>query len=799
MKSFRLLPCLALVFAWGAALHAAEPPKPRHGSKLIVVNDDGFSAFHSGRYKSAEDLRQAMLAYRDTQVAVMEWCMIAGSRANYPSKVTELIGEGMTEFPRRGDKLASETLHRLAQEGVNTLQVVAEACHVAGLACYASLRMNGDYPEEMWGGSFPHFANSTFWWQHPEFRVVDAKGKTGHRFSFAFPEVREFKLELLREAVQQDIDGLNLDFQRHPVFFGCEVPMAQAFEAKYHVAANTVPDTDPRWTPLRYELMTGFVREVRQMLDDAGRRKGRHLGLSVRIDWKKYSQWGCDVETWLKEGMLDYLVVGQYGLGGYEFDLAPFVQMAKGSGCAVLFGEEATVKGHDRTAEEDRLIAEGKLQPVASTLLTREQYETRAAKAYAAGADGLHLFNEIRPAMFNGLGTVNPAGTSSLFDLRLDTISSGFDKKSCWVHPRAGAIPGSPPTIVLTLNKAALVGSDIFAPINDLRSDDLGKTWSKPVEHTSTLGQRNETDGIVVGACDFWPKWHAKSGKLLGIGHTVRYQNNKVMPTAKRARETVFSVYDPGQRTWTAWEILPMPAGARFCNSGAGSVQRYDLPDGDILLPIYFAAQGESRYRVVVLRCGFDGAKLTVKEIGNELAINLERGLVEPSLTKFRNHYYLTLRNDQRAYVSTSNDGLNFSAPRAWLWDDGSDLGSYNTQTHWVTHDDALFLCYTRRGANNDHIPRHRAPLFIGQVDLEKLCVVRETERELMPQRGAKLGNFGVTEVNENETWVTDAEWMQTTGPNYADFTQCTKYGSDNAVFAARILWKKPNTMWNQR
>ena len=33
-----------------------------------------------------------------------------------------------------------------------------------------------------------------------------------------------------------------------------------------------------------------------------------------------------------------------------------------------------------------------------------------------------------------------------------------------------------------------------------------------------------------------------------------------------------------------------------------------------------------------------------------------------------------------------------------------------------------------------------------------------------MPQRGAKLGNFGVTEVNENETWVTDAEWMQTTG-----------------------------------
>jgi len=25
------------------------------------------------------------------------------------------------------------------------------------------------------------------------------------------------------------------------------------------------------------------------------------------------------------------------------------------------------------------------------------------------------------------------------------------------------------------------------------------------------------------------------------------------------------------------------------------------------------------------------------------------------------------------------------------------------------------------------------------------------------------------------------------------------KYGSDNAVFAARILWDKPNESWNRR
>jgi len=54
----RALICLLML---GSSLLAAEPPKPHNGSQLLVVNDDGFSAFHSGRYKTAEDLRRAML------------------------------------------------------------------------------------------------------------------------------------------------------------------------------------------------------------------------------------------------------------------------------------------------------------------------------------------------------------------------------------------------------------------------------------------------------------------------------------------------------------------------------------------------------------------------------------------------------------------------------------------------------------------------------------------------------------------------------------------------------------------
>jgi hypothetical protein len=263
----------------------AEPTKPRLGSKVIVLNDDGFSQFHTGRYRSAADLRKAMLAYKDTQVAVMEWCVIAGSRANYPSKVTELIGSDMTEFPRRGDQLAHETLQRLVDDdGTNTLQVVSGSCHEAGVACYASLRMNGDYAEATWDGLLAKCMNSRFWWQHPELRVVNVQGKSTNTFSFAYPAVREFKLSILREVVQQDIDGINLDFQRHPNFFGAEEPMVSAFKARYGIEAAGIALDDPRWTPLRYEHMTMFVREVRALLDDAGKAKMKHLGLSVRID-----------------------------------------------------------------------------------------------------------------------------------------------------------------------------------------------------------------------------------------------------------------------------------------------------------------------------------------------------------------------------------------------------------------------------------------------------------------------------------------------------------------------------------
>ena len=372
------------------------------------------------------------------------------------------------------------------------------------------------------------------------------------------------------------------------------------------------------------------------------------------------------------------------------------------------------------------------------------------------------------------------------YRLQRDVLFEGFDGKTCWMHPRAGAIPGKTPVVVMTLQKELMGSDDYYFPLNEIRTEDLGATWSKPVQHDVTLGRKSLADGVEVAALDFTPKWHARTERILGIGHSAYYQHVKLMKV--RPRQTIYAVYDAQAHTWSQWQKIDMPdEQGKFFNSGAGAAQRVDLPNGDILLPFYFKSKEQEDYRVAVMRCSFDGKKLSYREHGNELVSGIERGFVEPSLTRFQGRYFMTIRNDRNGYITTSTDGLQYAKPQVWRFDDGQELGSYNTQQHWVTHSDGLFLVYTRKGANNDHIIRHRAPLFIAQVDPDRLCVIRGTEKILLPELGAYFGNFGVTEVNENETWVTDAEGMIRVDMN--------KYAARNRVYAARLIWGKPNRL----
>lgn len=376
--------------------------------------------------------------------------------------------------------------------------------------------------------------------------------------------------------------------------------------------------------------------------------------------------------------------------------------------------------------------------------------------------------------------------------LDLGVATKLFDGEKCWCHPRAGIIPrhgeNTNPKVVMTMNVLDLEGSDVFRGIFGLHTNNLGESWTEPILNQALAPRYETIESVVrpVAVSDFWPKWHASSGSLLGTGHTVVYTPEWKV-TNPRPRHTSFSVYDTTSGKWADWQKLKMPDGNKFIDSGAGCVQRVDLQNGTILLPIYFRPPGKNS-QVTVCICSFDGKSLKYQTHGTELELNDEtRGLGEPSLTKYNDVFFMTIRNDKKGFVTRSEDGLHFEQIRPWKFNDGTELGSYNTQQHWVTHSDGLFLVYTRRGAGNDHVFRHRAPLFIAQVNTENLQVIRETEQILVPERGARLGNFGITDISQHETWVTVSEWMQPKGVE--------KYGSDGSVFVSKIRWAKPNQL----
>ena len=380
------------------------------------------------------------------------------------------------------------------------------------------------------------------------------------------------------------------------------------------------------------------------------------------------------------------------------------------------------------------------------------------------------------------------AGGQTL-EIRPQAIHRELSPDFCWFHPRPTAVPrgagaqgsaeaAGPPRVLITLQKHLRV-SDHYSGLYTMWSDDLGATWTGPTE-IPELAWVPQPDGSTLAVADVTPGWHAPTGKVLAIGVQVYYgPRGEQLHDRPRFSQTAYAVYDPKNGRWSRWAILQLPPDEKFNLARNGCGQWLVEPSGRLLIPIYFAPRARVPFGVTVLRCAFDGQKLRYLEHGDELHLAVQRGLCEPSMIGFAGRYFLTLRNDEKGYVTSGRDGLHWEPIRPWTFDDGSELGSYNTQQHWLASEKGLYLCYTRRGAGNDHIVRHRAPLFIGRVDPEKLCVLRATEKVLIPERGAPLGNFGAASIGPHEAWVTTAEYYMVSKPHAR--------GADGTVWLARI------------
>lgn len=367
------------------------------------------------------------------------------------------------------------------------------------------------------------------------------------------------------------------------------------------------------------------------------------------------------------------------------------------------------------------------------------------------------------------------------------TVRSGRDGSGpTWFHPRACMVPTPDgPLALMTLQTIA--GSDYFGPVHWMTSRDLGRTWTDP-QPVPALGRVKRSDGWDEGVCDVVPEFHRHTGSVLAMGHSVNYRGPK-FEKDQPPRWPVYAVWRDGQwgeRRKLEWDD---PRGSLIYTNNCG--QRVVLPNGDIAFVMTFGTKTSKRSAAGV-RCSFDGQTLAIKQVGREMKHSAGRGLLEPSLVQWREKFFVTIRaEDDRGYVATSDDGLDFSDKQPWAWDNGEPLTMSTTQQHWLPHSEALFLVYNRKDASNLNVPRWRTPLFMAQVDPGRLRLLRDTERIVLPLVGdgvkapddvAYSGNFHPANASPEESWVTDGEMLP-------------KRGYKGDLLLSRIRWSKPNQL----
>lgn len=388
--------------------------------------------------------------------------------------------------------------------------------------------------------------------------------------------------------------------------------------------------------------------------------------------------------------------------------------------------------------------------------------------------------------------TPAPAPTDELIDsiTKLTWQKNRDGKSTTWFHPRACVIPSDQGPSVL-MNLQEISGSDYFGPVLWTASNDGGTSWSE-FKKVPALGRVPAPghEGLEAGVCDVTPQYHPQTDTVLALGHVVFYKGPKFSRGDQLARYPVYAVRN-ADGVWGERKILKWtdPRGSFIYSNNCG--QRVVTDNGDILMSFTFGAESIGR-SVAGVRCSFDGEELEIVEVGPALTSDVGRGLLEPSLVQFGDRYLLTIRaEDGRGYVASSSDGLNYTK-KAWSWDDGEPLSMSTTQQHWLAHSDSLYLVYTRKDVTNEKVIRWRSPLWMARVDVENLCLIRDSEQVVLPLVGngiqepdgvALMGNFDVTNVSPYESWVTVGEWLP-------------RRGARGNLLVAKIRWKKPNRLF---
>lgn len=343
-------------------------------SRRIIVNNDGNEPVMILRRPSAEDLLAPRIApLAGSQVDSLFYCTWSSgfSLFTHFTKVGQI-------FTSRADRHANNQMQALLEAGIDPLRTVIDFAHSHHMEFFWSMRMNDNHDgyADKYGPAL--FEANQLKMAHPEY-LLGTRGQklpygSWSAVNYAKPEIRELAFRYVEEVcLGYDVDGVELDFFRHPVFF----PSTTRGE----------PATESELT-----LMTDLLRRIRVMADAEGRRRGRSLLIAVRVpDSAAYARTiGLDIEKWLAEDLVDLLIVGGY------FQLNDWER-------SVALAHKYGVKIYP-SLDDSRLPDPDGLRT--SPRMTDTAYRGRAAVAWAAGVDGLYFFNQFNPrrSIWNEVG-----------------------------------------------------------------------------------------------------------------------------------------------------------------------------------------------------------------------------------------------------------------------------------------------------------------------------------------------------------------------------------------------------------
>jgi hypothetical protein len=302
-----------------------------HNQYRFIYNSDANCMFCHDPYPlTVEQLEHYIDEIIDTGAVTtfFQSCHV-GMDMNYAGEHADLAGSHMSP-ERRKTMMSSEAgkmghedlglrnLHGLAEEGHDPLGIMLNRSIQRGLETFITWR-----PNEVHNVHEPDsWLLSQFWTEHPEWHIgtpgdplpdlhteilgpvspIVAEWLPGG-LDFAVPEVRNQTLRQITEVCDRyPIDGIDLDFQRFPIYF-------QFGEERQ----NT-------------HIMTEFVRKIRSIANAAGEKRGRPLKLSARIMAKpeQNTGLGLDPVTWVSEGLLDFVIVSHYLRNEYDLPIGEY-------------------------------------------------------------------------------------------------------------------------------------------------------------------------------------------------------------------------------------------------------------------------------------------------------------------------------------------------------------------------------------------------------------------------------------------------------------------------------------------